>query len=510
MHALQLRPCSFDLRVILTILQHQRYTPQMSTQLLYHTNTAKNTDLVLIITAALPAQLPELQPEELHYVQTQLQQKARQVVINRYTHSLYLLLLPEAKTTDARNEALRQEGATLLKTLRANHVASISILDKTASGASLHVAEGVYLSNYQYQKHKTKESKPSPLQRITIADEEVNTQAVEELGNLLQAVCHARDLVNEPHSHQTAVQLSESFEALGQEAGFKTEVLDEVKIQTLKMGGLLAVNQGSEDAPTFTIMEWKPENAQNSSPYVLVGKGVVYDTGGLSLKPTPQSMDYMKSDMAGAAAVAGILYAVAKNKLPLHVIGLVPATDNRPGSNAVAPGDVITMHNGMTVEVLNTDAEGRLILADALSFAQKYKPALIIDMATLTGSAMRAVGKEGMVAMGTAGDNTMQQLKAAGYAVHERLVEFPLWDEYKKHMESDIADLKNIGGADAGAITAGIFLQHFTNDCPWIHLDIAGTAYLHHEDSYRGKLATGSGVRLVYNFLRVKATEQHG
>lgn len=475
----------------------------MPTQLKYNTSIAKNTDLAFIVPADQVAQLPGLQPVELDYVQQQIQQEVKQIILNRYTQRIYIIVAPEAKTEAARHEALRQAGYTLLKQLCTDKVDALAVLDKTGAAASLYLAEGLYLSNYQYQKHKTKDAKPSPLQTITIADEEVSEQAVQELANLLEAVYKVRDLVNEPHSHQTAVQLSEEFVAMGHEAGFKTEVLDELQIQTLKMGGLLAVNQGSEDTPTFTIMEWKPENAQNAKPYVLVGKGVVYDTGGLSLKPTPQSMDYMKSDMAGAAAVAGVLYAVAKNKLPLHVIGLVPATDNRPSGNAVAPGDVITMHNGMTVEVLNTDAEGRLILADALSFAQKYNPELVFDFATLTGAAMRAVGKEGMVAMGTASDETMNQVKENGYAVHERIVELPLWDEYKKYIESDIADLKNIGGADAGAITAGIFLQHFTN-YPWIHFDIAGTAYLHAEDTYRGKLATGSGLRLVYNFLRSK------
>ncbi|WP_242919339.1 leucyl aminopeptidase family protein [Pontibacter liquoris] len=476
----------------------------MPTQLNYNTSLTKDTDLALLVAAGQVAQLPELRPEEKAFVQQQVQQESKLITLNRYTHRLYVLAVAEAKTEGSRREALRQAGYTLLKQLRTDNVAALAIQDKTGTDASLYLAEGLYLSNYQYLKHKTKNTKPSPLQSITIADAHVHAQDVTELANLLEAVCKVRDLVNEPHSHQTAVQLSEELTAFGEAAGFKTEVLDELKIQSLKMGGLLAVNQGSEEPATFTIMEWKPENAKNTKPYVLVGKGVVYDTGGLSLKPTPQSMDYMKSDMAGAAAVAGVLYAVAKNKLPLHVIGLVPATDNRPGGNAVAPGDVITMHNGMTVEVLNTDAEGRLILADALSFAHKYNPELVFDLATLTGAAMRAVGKEGMVAMGTAGDQVMAELKKGGDAVHERLVEFPLWEEYKKHMESDVADLKNIGGADAGAITAGIFLQHFTS-YPWVHFDIAGTAYLHSEDAYRGKLATGSGVRLLYNFLRTKA-----
>jgi leucyl aminopeptidase len=267
------------------------------------------------------------------------------------------------------------------------------------------------------------------------------------------------------------------------------------------MGGLLAVNQGSPEPPTFTIMEYKPEGARNEKPYVLVGKGVVFDTGGLSLKPTPASMDMMKCDMAGGAAVVGTLYALAKNQVPLHVIGLVPATDNRPGGLAFAPGDVITMYSGLTVEVMNTDAEGRLLLGDALAFAKKYNPELVLDFATLTGSAARAIGKEGIVCMGTADEDVLSELKKAGHATHERLVEFPLWDEYADHIKSDIADLNNIGKAEAGAISAGKFLERFTDGYPWVHFDIAAPAFLTAPDSYRGKGGTGTAVRLTYEFL---------
>ncbi|WP_439882238.1 leucyl aminopeptidase family protein [Pontibacter sp. MBLB2868] len=472
----------------------------MPTQLKYDTSLAKNTDLAIIVAKGQVDLAQELQPEEQKYVQQQVQQDAKFVLLNRYSHRVYVVVAPDAKTENLKNEALRQAGHKLLQQLKSDKAERITILDKTNTSASLALAEGLYLSNYQFNKHKTKDAKPSSLQTITIADAQVDEKKVQELATVLEAVYKVRDLINEPHSHQSATQLSEQLETLADEAGFELEVLDLIKIQSLKMGGLLAVNQGSEEPATFNILEWKPDNATNTKPYVLVGKGVVYDTGGLSLKPTPQSMDYMKSDMAGAAAITGVIYAAAKNKLPLHIIGLIPATDNRPGGNAVAPGDVITMHNGMTVEVLNTDAEGRLILADALSFAKKYNPELVLDMATLTGSAMRAVGKEGLAVMGTAGDDVMAGLKKAGDNVHERIVEFPLWDEYKKQLDSDIADLKNIGGADAGHITAGKFLEAFT-DYPWVHFDIAGTAYLHAEDSYRGKLATGSGVRLVYNYL---------
>jgi leucyl aminopeptidase len=261
---------------------------------------------------------------------------------------------------------------------------------------------------------------------------------------------------------------------------------------------------GSIDDPTFTIMEWKPKNAKNKSPIVLIGKGIVFDTGGLSLKPTANSMDLMKIDMGGAGTVIGAMQAIASNKLPIHVIALTPATDNRPSGNAYAPGDVITMHDGTTVEVLNTDAEGRLILADALSFAKKYKPELVIDLATLTGSAVAAIGHYGIVSMHEGAEKEHARLKEAGDYTHERLAEMPFWSDYDELIQSDIADIKNLGGPHAGAITAGKFLAHFA-DYPWIHLDIAGPSYTQAKYGYRGKGATGMGVRLLYQFIKNRA-----
>jgi leucyl aminopeptidase len=289
---------------------------------------------------------------------------------------------------------------------------------------------------------------------------------------------------------------------MGKTAGFKVEVFNKSKIESLKMGGLLAVNQGSVDPPVFVVMEHKPKNAVNKQPYVFVGKGVVYDTGGISLKPNDGMMT-MKCDMGGAAAVAGAMFAIAKAELPVWVVGLTPATDNRPDGNCVVPGDVITISDGTTVEVLNTDAEGRLILSDALVYAKKYNPKFVIDLATLTGAAARAIGRFGIVSM----SNTTEEyevLKQSGNNVHERLVDFPLWDEYADMLKSDIADLKNIGGIIAGANTAGKFLEHFTS-YPWVHLDIAGPAFTESNDSYRGKGGTASGLRLLFDFIRTKA-----
>jgi leucyl aminopeptidase len=240
---------------------------------------------------------------------------------------------------------------------------------------------------------------------------------------------------------------------------------------------------------------------------VFVGKGIVFDTGGANLKPG-DSMLTMKDDMSGAAAVASTLYAIAKLNLPVHVIGLIPSTDNKIGPKGILPGDVIRMFNGMTVEVINTDAEGRLILADALSYAAKFDPLLVVDIATLTGAASRAVGKYGIVAIQAKAEKEMDLLKQSGHSIYERIVEFPNWEEYGDLMKSELADLKNLGPPEAGAITAGKFLERFTS-YPYIHLDIAGPAFLEKRDSYRGQGGTGTGVRLLTNFVYRLILQKH-
>ncbi|NNC95451.1 MAG: leucyl aminopeptidase [Chitinophagales bacterium] len=361
--------------------------------------------------------------------------------------------------------------------------------------------EGLILSNYQFHRYKADKRKlNNSISKIFVEQKQLSNSDISKIKNLCAGVYLSRDVVNEPLSYLTAEQFSKEMVKAGKAAGFKTTVFKKNQIKKMKMGGLLSVNLGSEDPPTFNVMEWKPTKAKNKKPIVLVGKGVVYDTGGLSLKPTANSMDFMKSDMGGGAAVLGAMYAVAKNKLPIHVIGLIPATDNRPGKNAYVPGDVITISDNTTVEVLNTDAEGRLCLADALVYAKKYKPELVIDLATLTGAAARALGPNAIAGMRTCSDKQFSKLTEASFNVFERIVEFPLWEDYGEMLNSDIADVKNIGGKYAGAITAGKFLQRFT-DYPWIHLDIAGSAFLHSENSYRGKGGTGVGTRLLFNFL---------
>ncbi len=393
-------------------------------------------------------------------------------------------------------EAYRRAGSAILPALKA--FAQDSLFAQTpGSDLSEALAEGLALSNYSFDNYKSKKSTYllNYVGAHGLNDERANELTWMVAGNLL-----ARDLVNEPLIKLTAPLFSDMVVNLGKHVGFTVEVLNKANIESLRMGGLLGVNKGSIDPPTFTIMEHKPENPRNDKPLILVGKGVMYDTGGLSLKPTAGSMDSMKSDMAGAAAVVGAVTSMAGMKSDVWVIGLVPATDNRPGGNAITPGDVLHMYDGTTVEVLNTDAEGRLILADALAFAKKYNPDLVIDLATLTGAAVIAAGRHAICAMGTLDDQDYMLMEMAGHDMHERLVRLPLWPEYDEMIKSNVADLKNIGGREAGTITAGKFLEHFT-DYPWVHLDIAASAFLDKGDAYRPEGGTGAGVRLLTRFI---------
>lgn len=363
--------------------------------------------------------------------------------------------------------------------------------------------EGIILSAYAFNRFKSNKKKDkTPSISTTTALSKENKRYLETIS---KAVYWTRDMVNLPVSHLNAEQFAKEIKSFCETKYCQVQVLSHQKIKALKMGGLLAVNKGSVAPPSFTIINYKPSNAINQQPIVLVGKGVVYDTGGLSLKPTPGSMDSMKSDMAGAALVAGTIKALADLNIPVNVVGLIPATDNRPGGEAYAPGDIITMYNGSTVEVLNTDAEGRMILADALSYADKFNPELVISAATLTGSAVRAIGTNAAVAMGNAHEKALKGLVNSGSRTHERIVVFPFWEDYLTPMKSEIADLKNIGGPDAGAITAGKFLETFVKH-PYIHLDVAGPTWLESPRAYCPKGATGYGVRLLYDFIKNYST----
>jgi leucyl aminopeptidase len=467
--------------------------------------TYRATDSLVLLTdekSGLPTGL--LSKEEAEFVQHELKADRNNIIINQYRRIIAVHRISKKKTGADLLEACRRAGSTLLATFNGHKKESIVLVDVSGHGpATLAMAEGMALSNYQFLKYKTKSKEHNTVKEIRVQSTEVRKKEIDELNIIVDAVMKTRTLVNEPQSFLNATVFATELSKMGKQAGIKVEVMKKARIKTLKMGGLLAVNQGSQQPPTFTVMEYKPRNAKNKKPFVLVGKGVVYDTGGLSLKPTANSMDYMKCDMAGGAAVAGAIYAVAKAKLPVHIVALIPATDNRPGEDAYTPGDVITMMSGHSVEVLNTDAEGRLLLADALHYAKRFKPQLVMDFATLTGAAAAAIGPYGTVCMGTADEATKASLRDAGETVYERLAEFPFWEEYDDLIKSDIADMKNIGGPTAGAITAGKFLARYI-DYPWMHFDIAGPSWLQAPSSYRGKNGSGVGVRMLFQFFKNK------
>jgi len=421
--------------------------------------------------------------------------------INMYPGWLVFVFPDIEKKNATLGESYRLDGVEIQKWVNINRLDEIILEDHSQLPDRLFkTAEGIILSNYQFLPYFSEvDKKRNSLARMAVDTDQ--QKQLKELEIFTEAVYKTRDLVNEPLSSLNAVKFADEIEKMAFKLGIGVEVMDKAKIEALGMGGLLAVNLGSIDPPRFCVLDYRPENPINEKPLVLVGKGIVYDTGGLSLKPTPNSMDHMKSDMAGAAAVTGVMYALAALNWPVRVVALIPITDNRPDGNAYVPGDIIRMHSGLNVEVLNTDAEGRMILADALSYAKKYEPELVIDLATLTGSAVMTVGTIGTLVMGTASETVIKTLEDSGNETFERVVELPLWDEYGKLMESEIADLKNIGGRDAGAITAGKFLQRFT-DYPWIHMDIAGPSFLFTKEGYRGVGGTGTGVRLVLEFIK--------
>lgn len=431
------------------------------------------------------------------------------VVYPEHTVARRVAFVGLGSAADLEPEAVRIGLAAASRTAREHDAETVACLLPEEGGLDEEVlaqalVEGFVLGAYEYRAYKTDGEDPGPSTFVLYVGEDDDREAVDrgaERGrHLAAATCTARDLVNRSPDDKTAQRFATFVAESGAEHGYEVETWDEDRIREEGMAGLPAVNRGSFDPPTFSILDWDPSDAVNDQPVVVVGKGVMFDTGGLSLKDTKGSMDKMKSDMGGAAAVVGLFEALADLEIPLHVIGLLPATDNRPGRKAYVPGDVIEMHSGTTVEVMNTDAEGRLLLADGLSFASStFDPDLIIDVATLTGSCIVALGTRAAGVMASETDAAAERLysiQRAGERTGERVHPLPMYEEYNQHLDSDVADLTNIGGSAAGAITAGKFLEHFV-DAPWLHLDIAGPAFLDERQAYRPKEGTGFGVRLL-------------
>jgi leucyl aminopeptidase len=424
-----------------------------------------------------------------------------------------LLLIGLGNASQIDHEVVRKAGGTASRTAR-EHSSSRIVVDletfshRTLSpdDTALSLAEGAGLSLYRFTKHKSEDEngRKDPAALVFAAAGMKNrsglSAALENVRIIVESTDIARDLANEPANVLTPVRFSDFARKICRRHGLTCRVLNRERMRKLGMGGILAVSAGSGEPPVLLVVEHRGAgSARKSRTVAIVGKGVTFDSGGISIKPADK-MEEMKYDKAGACAVMGIMNAVAQLDLPLNVVGLMPLCENLPGGKAYRPGDVVKMHSGKTVEVISTDAEGRMIMADALSYSMRYAPHAVFDLATLTGACVIALG---LSATGIVANDAglIERLEASAERTGERVWNLPTWKEYREQLKSDIADMKNVGGREAGAITAGLFLKEFVGDTPWAHLDIAGTAWVKKDMPYLPRGATGVGVRLLVDFL---------
>ncbi len=433
-----------------------------------------------------------------------------------------LLLVGIGKTKDLTAEKICKASGTAAKLAEKSNFKSASAylgcFEKIAKGPRYGefagaVAEGAGLALYHFDEYKSQDEKdapPSRLQKLTLVAESktktaILTKSIDRAEKIVSAVHAARNLISHPGNTATPTYLADHAKKIARKSKITCKVLGKREMEKLGMGALLGVSRGSHEPPALIVLEYFG-TAKKKAPTVIVGKGVTFDTGGISLKPGA-GMDEMKMDMSGAATTLSTLQAIADLKLPVNVIGIVAAAENMPGGSAIKPGDILKSMSGKTIEVLNTDAEGRLVLADALTYAQRYKPKEVIDLATLTGAVIMALGHQAAAVIGT-NPAMIKRLKESGDATGERVWELPLWEEFDKATKSDIADLKNIAspGVGAGSSMGAAFLKAFAGDQPWTHIDIAGTAW-GEATAYTPKGASGYGVRLLIHYLEHRRTK---
>lgn len=415
-----------------------------------------------------------------------------------------ILLSGLGKASEITSERIRQAGGKAFSYLREINVSDIAVsnsifsqlLNKSSGFRKpvFYLLEGGLLSLYRFEKYKKIED--NSIKSITVLGEE--DLSIEWLNTCIDAVFLARDMINTPSNDMTPDSLSKMAEKLSNEK-IKVKVLERDDIEKEGMGAYLAVSRGSNEPPKFIVIEYK---GGTDAPLTLVGKSITFDSGGISLKQS-EGMEKMKYDMAGGAVVIAVIKAASELQLPVNIVGILPATENLPGGSATRPGDVVRSITGKTIEIINTDAEGRLALADAIGYALKYyRPKAIIDLATLTGACSTAFGNEAIAMMGN-NSEMINLMKKASEETYERVWQMPLYEEYRDYLKSDIADIKNSGGRSGSLTTSAFFLKEFVGDTPWIHLDIAGTAWNDKDKPYSPKGASGIGVRLMLNFLEV-------
>jgi len=392
---------------------------------------------------------------------------------------------------------LRQKGVDSIASIaQGAGIAGISVEE-----AAQTITEGALLGVYSFRKHITKEAEYSEIKQFTIVEaDETKLQALERgchKGRILaEATNLARDMVNEPANYMTPAHMAERAVKLAETYALEVNILEREQMKELGMGTLLGVTQGSQQPPKFIVLQYKGSDSTEIE-MALVGKGITFDSGGISIKPS-EKMEEMKGDMAGGAAVMAAMSALAQLKPKINVMAIIPATENLPSGGALKPGDILTAINGKTIEIISTDAEGRLTLADALGYAKKLGAKIMVDVATLTGACRVALGD---ICTGAFGNNQglIDKVIAAGTEAGERIWQMPMYEEYKEQNKSEVADIKNVGGRYAGAITAAQFLSEFVGDTPWVHLDIAGTSLSEKERGYLVKGATGVPVRTLIN-----------
>jgi leucyl aminopeptidase len=477
----------------------------MNIQIKNNSRVVEHINTTLISTSLSEIHAGILKKEELSYIKSQLKTDPEKHFfhINRLSYHLSVCLLHKKEEdieyiAKEKNRKLGSQTFSFCKTEKMEHLQIV--VSQVSENDVFDFLEGLLLASYTFDKYKSVK-KEKPFKNITISGTKLSSALIKEITSLTQSVFTARNWVNEPGSSLTpsvfVKHISEMFSTIPL---VKTEILSPKKISSLKMAGIEAVSKGGPNPPAFIILEYIPEKLKKQQPFILIGKGIFFDTGGINLKPGTGLSD-MKCDMSGAAAVASAIHLIASQKLNIPVVGLIPCTENRPGNLAYLPGDVLTMMNGVSVEIKNTDAEGRLILADALCYAKKYNPAFAITIATLTGMAHATFGSLAIAGMHEDASMAFSLLKSASFDVYERIAELPMWQEYETMIESQVADIQNVGGKYAGTITAAKFLHKFT-DYPFIHLDIAGPAFTEKADSYIPSGGTGVGVRLFYAFFR--------
>ncbi|SEA01178.1 leucyl aminopeptidase [Desulfuromusa kysingii] len=424
-----------------------------------------------------------------------------------------ILLVGLGKESDFSLRSLRQVSSSATKYLAEKQLASFvlglpqTLIKKTSFAARIQaITEGVLLADYRYDRYlpQEKAKQVAVLDHVTLLLPETESVAVAQTAvasaqAIASGVCFARDLVNAPGNLKSPEYLAMQAVAMAEQVGIKAKLLTRCELERQGFGAMLGVAQGSVRDPYLIVLEYQGDEA-DVKPIALVGKGVTFDSGGISLKPS-EKMDEMKMDMGGAAAVLGTIMTAAKMQLPVNLVAVVPAVENMPSGTAIRPGDILTSLSGKTIEVLNTDAEGRLILADALTYVERFAPRAVIDVATLTGAVIVGLGNFAAGVMGNH-EGLIQGLLKAGEQSGERLWQLPLWEEYADLIKSDFADVKNTGGRAAGSITAAAFLQKFANDYCWAHLDIAGMAWEGNGKAGQPKGGTGFGVRVLVEYLR--------